>query len=94
MYVQQLDTFKHDIAERHCCFRIIVHDVLQDDPDGFALLISCRRKVNPVKMIRVVIEYCLQSEERAERFLEVVRNTNPPLYDDLTTRGPHGKFGE
>ena len=91
MYVQQLEKCKHDIAERHVDFRRLVNEVLCD---GQKLCMSCHSKANPVKVIYTVIDHCLQSEKRAERFLKVLRKTNPVLYADLTTCGPQGKYGE
>ena len=96
MYVQQLEMYKHDIAEKHELFRRIVDGVLydDDDPDGQELLMSCHSKVNPVHMLHKVIDHCLQSEKRAQKFLEVLQETNPNLYTNLTTCGPQGKYGE
>ncbi|KAA8578418.1 hypothetical protein FQN60_018708 [Etheostoma spectabile] len=92
MYVQQLEKYKHDIAERLGCFARIVDEVLYDDHDGQELLMSCRGKANAVRMTYTVIDHCLQSEKRAERFLKVLQRTNPYLYAELTKCGPRGKF--
>ena len=92
MYVRQLETFKHDIAERDTGFRRMVDKLLC--PRGQALLLTGPNKGNVVKMIRKVINCCLVSEKRAERFLRVVQETHPVLYAELTTCGPRGKFGE
>lgn len=94
MYVQQLETYKHDIAERLGCFARIVDEVLYDDPDAHELLMSCQGKANAVRMTYTVIDHCLQSEKRAERFLKVLQETNPYLYAELTKCGPRGKFGK
>jgi hypothetical protein len=46
-----------------------------------------------VRSIHKVIEHCLKTEERAERFLKVLCERRT-VYDDLKTHGPQGKFGD
>lgn len=92
-YVRQLEMYRHDIAERYYCVMRLVDELLTDDPEGQELLMSCHSKANAVKILYKVIDYCLQSEVRAERFFKVFQETNPHLHADLLECGPRGKSG-
>lgn len=94
MYCQSLKRSKDDIAERHYDFTTISNKVLTKDPEGVDLLSSFHSKSNPVKMMHKVIEHCLKTEDRAERFLNVLLESNRCLYVDLVHRGPQGRAGE
>lgn len=96
MYTQKLERYKHDIAERHCGFRTYTGTLLirEQDSDYRKLIWSNTIETNPVRGMRDIIEYNLQSEERAEGFLMMIRKTNQMLYQALETFGEKGKFGE
>lgn len=92
MNCQLLNSYKEDIAERHRGFRSISDPVLTKRPEGENLLGSFHSKSNTVTMMHKVIEHCLKTEERAERFLKVLCETHPCLYYDLQNHGPQGSF--
>nr|XP_020443627.1 uncharacterized protein LOC109952748 [Monopterus albus] len=92
MYSQILRGYKDDITERVGYFNCLADEVLPNDPDSENLRRSFHSRTNPVKALRKIVDYCLQSEERAERFLKAFGKIDPWLYNDLRQYGPRGKF--
>ncbi|XP_030266921.1 uncharacterized protein LOC115578186 [Sparus aurata] len=89
--IQMLQAWKHDIAEKpHGIGRFLDHSLTDSESD--AELRDCyRAKENPVKLMRKVIDRCLESEESALKFLRVLFQVQRFLYLALLKDGPRGK---
>lgn len=92
MAVEQLRSWKHDIAER--CTHI-TESIFDRYTDGDQALdaTGITKIPNHVHRLRALVEYSLQDEVRAELLLSLLREINPYFYHDLVERGPQGKTG-
>lgn len=88
MAVEQLDSFKHDIPNL-CWYAPGVFCDFMSSSDNTTDVDY--HHSNAVSMIGEIIDWCLLDEDRAARFLTMIKEQFPYVYKDLTEQGPKGK---
>ncbi|KAL3972460.1 hypothetical protein ACER0C_025809 [Sarotherodon galilaeus] len=90
MAVEQLRSWKHDIAERCTHLTESIFDRYTDGDEALDAT-GITEIPNHVHHLRALVEYSLQDEVRAKLLLSLLREINPYIYQDLVQRGPQGK---